>query len=72
VTYNGHPLYFFAQDKKAGQTTGEGVNHFGGEWYAVGAAGSKVEKPGSPTPTPTTTSSGGGGGGGGGGYGNGY
>lgn len=29
VTYNGHPLYYFAKDTKAGDTLGQGV---GGVW----------------------------------------
>src|SRR3954447_20095511 len=28
VTYKGHPLYFFKEDAKAGQTKGEGVDGF--------------------------------------------
>ena len=43
VTYAGHPLYTFVGDKKAGQTTGEGLNNFGAEWYALGVSGQKVE-----------------------------
>ena len=43
VTYNGHPLYYFEGDKKAGQTAGQGVDAFGAEWYVVGANGAKVE-----------------------------
>jgi predicted lipoprotein with Yx(FWY)xxD motif len=43
VTYNHHPLYTFVKDKKKGQTSGEGVDAFGAEWYAVSPAGSKVE-----------------------------
>jgi predicted lipoprotein with Yx(FWY)xxD motif len=43
VTYNGHPLYYYSADSKAGQLNGEGVNAFGAEWYVVGPAGSKVE-----------------------------
>ena len=54
VTYNHHPLYRFAKDRKAGQTNGEGVNAFGAEWYVVSPAGSKIDK---------DSSSGGGGGG---------
>ena len=42
VTYNGHPLYLFTGDKKAGDTSGEGVNAFGGLWYAVSPAGNQV------------------------------
>jgi predicted lipoprotein with Yx(FWY)xxD motif len=44
VTYNHHPLYMFAQDKKRGQTNGEGVNAFGAVWNAVSPAGAKVAK----------------------------
>src|SRR5258705_4174426 len=42
VTYNGHPLYFFAVDKKAGDIKGQGYVHFGGTWWTVSAAGSKI------------------------------
>lgn len=44
VTFNGMPLYRFSGDKKAGDTTGQGV---AGEWFAVPAAASAA---------PTTTS----------------
>jgi predicted lipoprotein with Yx(FWY)xxD motif len=44
VTYAGHPLYRFVGDKRAGQTTGEGLDDFGAEWYAVAANGHTVEK----------------------------
>jgi predicted lipoprotein with Yx(FWY)xxD motif len=30
VTINGHPLYYYAADAKAGDTTGQGV---GGKWF---------------------------------------
>jgi predicted lipoprotein with Yx(FWY)xxD motif len=43
VTYAGHPLYTFVGDKGAGQTSGEGLDNFGAEWYAVGPNGHKVE-----------------------------
>ena len=42
VTYNGHPLYRFVQDTKAGQTKGQGTDFFGGEWYVVSPAGKKI------------------------------
>jgi predicted lipoprotein with Yx(FWY)xxD motif len=42
VTYGGHPLYFFAEDKKAGDVNGQGFVHFGGAWWVVSAAGRKV------------------------------
>jgi predicted lipoprotein with Yx(FWY)xxD motif len=39
VTYHGHPLYYFAGDNSAGQTTGQGV---GGIWFVVGPDGNKI------------------------------
>jgi predicted lipoprotein with Yx(FWY)xxD motif len=42
VTYGGHPLYYFAPDKKAGDVTGQGVVHFGGAWWVVSSAGAKI------------------------------
>ena len=42
VTYAGHPLYFFAQDKKTGQVNGQGFVHFGGSWWVDSAAGMKI------------------------------
>jgi predicted lipoprotein with Yx(FWY)xxD motif len=46
VTYNHHPLYTFVKDTKKGQTTGESLDFFGAEWYALSPRGSKVEGPG--------------------------
>jgi predicted lipoprotein with Yx(FWY)xxD motif len=42
VTYGGHPLYYFAEDKKAGDVKGQGFVHFGGGWWVVSAAGTKI------------------------------
>ena len=61
VTYAGHPLYTFFGDKRANQTTGEGLTDFGAAWDVVSATGHAVE--------PTTSDSGGTGSGYGGGYG---
>jgi predicted lipoprotein with Yx(FWY)xxD motif len=44
VTYNHHPLYTFVKDTGKGQTNGEELDVFGAEWYALSAAGVKVEK----------------------------
>ena len=44
VTYKGHPLYTFAEDKQAGQTTGEGSDGFGAHWYALAPSGSTIDK----------------------------
>jgi predicted lipoprotein with Yx(FWY)xxD motif len=46
VTYAGHPLYYFVQDTKPGDTAGEGSQAFGGGWDLVSPAGKKVEKSG--------------------------
>ena len=35
VAYNGHLLYQFANDKAQGDSTGEGINAFGGTWHAA-------------------------------------
>jgi predicted lipoprotein with Yx(FWY)xxD motif len=44
VTYAGHPLYYFVQDARAGQTKGEGLTGFGGRWDPVSASGRAVRK----------------------------
>jgi predicted lipoprotein with Yx(FWY)xxD motif len=49
VIYNGHPLYTYSGDKKAGNTNGQGVNTFGGLWYVLSPTGSQV------TSTPSTS-----------------
>lgn len=42
VTYDGHPLYYFVSDKKAGDVTGQGINAFGGPWYVVSPSGMRI------------------------------
>jgi predicted lipoprotein with Yx(FWY)xxD motif len=44
VTYNHHPLYYFATDRKPGQTTGQGVNQFGGPWWVLSPAGKEIHR----------------------------
>ena len=44
VTYNGHPLYHYNDDKKPGQTEGPGSKAFGAEWYVLNAKGNKIDK----------------------------
>jgi predicted lipoprotein with Yx(FWY)xxD motif len=44
VTYGGHPLYYFVTDKKPGQTTGQGVNQFGGPWWVLSPAGKEIHR----------------------------
>ena len=42
VTYGGHPLYYFVTDRKPGQTTGQGINQFGGPWWVISPAGKEI------------------------------
>ena len=43
VTYGGHPLYYYDDDHKAGQTEGQGVKEFGAKWYVVKPSGTKID-----------------------------
>ncbi len=40
VTFGGMPLYYFADDKAAGDVKGQGL---GGKWYVVGADGKMIK-----------------------------
>ena len=40
VTYNGHPVYRYSGDSKAGDTNGQDV---GGVWYAFSPSGDKID-----------------------------
>lgn len=42
VTYKGHPLYYFVQDKKAGDTKGQDSKAFGAGWYVVAPSGKQI------------------------------
>jgi predicted lipoprotein with Yx(FWY)xxD motif len=42
VTYAGHPLYYFAGDSSAGQTSGQGLDAFGAKWYVVAPSGTAI------------------------------
>jgi predicted lipoprotein with Yx(FWY)xxD motif len=44
VTYNHHPLYYFVSDGKPGQTTGQGLNQFGGPWWVISPAGKEIHR----------------------------
>ena len=46
VTYGGHPLYYFVSDRNPGQTTGQGVNQFGGPWWVLSPAGREIHSRG--------------------------
>jgi predicted lipoprotein with Yx(FWY)xxD motif len=42
LAYNGHPLYYYVGDHQPGQTLGQGLNEFGGHWYAISANGAAI------------------------------
>jgi len=42
VTYEGHPLYYFAGDSGAGMASGQGSDGFGAKWWLVSPAGADV------------------------------
>jgi predicted lipoprotein with Yx(FWY)xxD motif len=51
VTVNGHPVYFFIADAKAGDINGQGVN---GKWFAVAPNGGRTTAvPVFPSASPT-------------------
>ena len=52
VTYDVHPLDYFAGDTSKGSVTGQGSNDFGAKWWLVAPSGAAITKSaGSPTPS---------------------
>jgi hypothetical protein len=59
TTVAGHPVYTFSQDQNPGDVNGEGLNEFGGTWYAVSPSGQAVTSAGqSPSSGSSSTSTG--------------
>ena len=68
VTYDGHPLYYFAGDSGPGTATGQGSDWFGAKWWLVAPTGSDVTASvssftasasgGAPRPAPASSSTG--------------
>jgi predicted lipoprotein with Yx(FWY)xxD motif len=56
ATYNGHPLYYFADDESAGDMNGQGEDDFGGLWTAVTPGGTALS---AAEPSDSPSSSGG-------------
>jgi predicted lipoprotein with Yx(FWY)xxD motif len=44
VTYNGWPLYLFAEDTAPGDTNGQGIDEFGGLWFLVSPEGEAIQQ----------------------------
>jgi predicted lipoprotein with Yx(FWY)xxD motif len=66
VTYDGHPLYYFAGDSGPGQVNGQGSDGFGAKWWLVAPSGAQITGAETVTnnapasPTPAKSSAGGG------------
>jgi predicted lipoprotein with Yx(FWY)xxD motif len=43
VTVDGHPVYTYAGDRHPGDVTGQGLDQFGAEWYALAPNGHKID-----------------------------
>ena len=57
VTYGGRPLYTYTADSSPGDVTGNGINTYGGLWYAVQPNGSNAPAGSSSNGTSSTGSS---------------
>jgi len=55
VVFKGHPVYYFAADKSAGDMGGQGLNDFGGLWTMVQPSGAAVAAAASPTTSPSSS-----------------
>jgi predicted lipoprotein with Yx(FWY)xxD motif len=42
VTFDGHPLYYFAGDGAAGDAKGQGLDTYGAKWYVVAPSGKEI------------------------------
>ena len=42
VTYGGHPLYYYVDDRRPGEVLCQAVAAFGGTWYVVAADGHAI------------------------------
>ena len=64
VTYDGHPLYYYAGDSSAGTASGQGSDSFGAKWWLVSPSGNDITASvtsftaGGGGSTPTTKSAG--------------
>jgi predicted lipoprotein with Yx(FWY)xxD motif len=42
VSYGGHPLYYYAGDRKPGDTSGQDTNGFGAKWWVLAPSGKPI------------------------------
>lgn len=46
ATYNGWPLYFYAEDVDTTDTKGDDIESFGEDWYLIGPNGNRPDRDG--------------------------
>jgi len=51
VTYDGHPVYYYKEDTRPGDTKGQDLDRFGATWYVVTPAGDAVRSTSSKSPS---------------------
>jgi predicted lipoprotein with Yx(FWY)xxD motif len=56
VTYDGHPLYYFLEDKSKGSLKGQGNNGFGAKWWLVAPSGAAITKSAAAKPAAASSS----------------
>jgi predicted lipoprotein with Yx(FWY)xxD motif len=56
VTYDGHPLYYFAEDKSKGSLKGQGNNGFGAKWWLIAPSGTAITSSASAKPAAASSS----------------
>jgi predicted lipoprotein with Yx(FWY)xxD motif len=56
VTYDGHPLYYFAGDMSKGSLTGQGSDNFGAKWWLVAPSGTAITKSAAAEPAASSSS----------------
>ncbi|HET6817240.1 MAG TPA: hypothetical protein VFH66_08465 [Mycobacteriales bacterium] len=56
VTYADHPLYFYEDDKSAGEMEGQGSDEFGSKWWIVAPDGSAISASGKSSAKPKSSS----------------
>lgn len=59
LTVNGMPVYRYAGDSAPGDVNGEGIQSYGGIWYAVSPSGAAIKSAGGSSSTPSTSGGGG-------------
>lgn len=57
VVVNGHPMFTFANDSKAGQALGQGAKDTWGVWWVMDSSGNPITTKGAAAPSPSAAAS---------------